>query len=197
MLKQWWNDFVQQVATAWAAYWQRRRDRKVKEWDDMMQATAGGLTETVGRTGEGSQPSSGDDGDELRARLAALETVRLPEPPTQEDMDRDLTAMVRAQLKGLDVNVDFFASMQEDTKAEFLGSAHKVFTEPAFKRVMDVLKNRQIEFSMLQAEDWEGVKFGRATINGIALVIEEFEELSAAYLETVQPKEKFDAQSIT
>lgn len=135
--------------------------------------------------------------DELRDRLDQLADDAPPAAPgPPEDAS---SSLVRQQLHGVQITHDVVGldAMQIDARSEFLASVHKVMQEPAFMKVLHLLMNEQVRVSMLEAQDWEGVKFGRATINGIALVEEEFEKYDADYLETVQPKEKFDKQSIT
>ena len=102
----------------------------------------------------------------------------------------------RVQLRGLHVDVDILDRMNTDEKTAFLGSIHRIVSEPAFKVVLDLIKSRQVEFSMLQAEIWEHVQFGRATVNGVSLVEEEFAALDSQFADLNQPKDQFDKHSV-
>lgn len=134
--------------------------------------------------------------DDLRRRLDGLADDFTP-TVVPDLPDDGFSTLTRRQFKGVDIDLEFANKMSTEARTDFLASVHKIVTEPAFKRVLHTLMNRQVEVSMLQASDWESVKFGRATVNGIALVDEEFEALDAEYVESVQPKEEFDKQSIT
>lgn len=107
-----------------------------------------------------------------------------------------LFALLRKQLAGISPDWEAIEKMSAEEREAFLTSVHKIYHEPAFKILIKELKFSQLAFSMLQAEDWEKTIFGRATVNGIALVDEEFEGYEAAYQDMVSKKPDFDKDAI-
>lgn len=102
------------------------------------------------------------------------------------DVNRSSASMVREHLGGFDIAaVDIGESITENMSAEeareLIFSAHRVFNESAFRKVLQFLIGKQIDVSVTKAETMEQVLMGRFTINGLHLVLEEFEQLASDY----------------
>ena len=86
--------------------------------------------------------------------------------------------------------------LYDENNPEFLASAHNAYDNGALKLIAEHLIDRQIQHSVTDAEDWQRVLFNRATINGIQLIIEEFEALEAKYQELHQPPDSFNKHEV-
>ena len=86
--------------------------------------------------------------------------------------------LVRQKLQGITVNTSLIDEMSHEERIDFCEKANDVFKNPSFKRVIDFLISLQVDTTVKRAANMEEVLFGRATINGLSLVREEFERLA-------------------
>jgi hypothetical protein len=111
---------------------------------------------------------------------------------------KQITAMTREQLGSVQsVNVSF-DKLEEKEKKELLASARRVFEEPAFGFVIHSLLEAQKDFIARYADVDNQLQnyMGRFTINGIALVDEEFERLRSEYLDIIKPGDRINKDDI-
>ena len=111
-------------------------------------------------------------------------------------LKRDISALTREQLKGIDLDVSYLEDMTEKEKKDFLGKAELIAKNDVLDRIIDRLIKSQIDFTVKGAKDMEQVNFGRATINGLTLLREEINRLSALYNDEIKPAEEFDKYDI-
>lgn len=103
----------------------------------------------------------------------------------------DVKDIVRERLKGVRPNhpddttrlQNLIASMDDVERLAFLSKAQDIVKSKAFQEVSLSLIIESEHKAMLHATSMEEVNFNRATINGIALLQEEFESLSTMYSE--------------
>lgn len=143
---------------------------------------------------------------EIHARLdrALEDPVVGVEPPVvggiaeEEQMGTEeaMLRLMRHLLGSVHVDEEALDKMPSEERAAMLASAHRVVNEISFPFVVNLLKTRQLEFSMLQADFWEKVLFGRGTFNGVGLFEEQFALFDAQYVESTKAKEQFDKQEI-
>ena len=107
----------------------------------------------------------------------------------------DLTGLTRESLKGVKVDLSYIDGMTKEEVDSFLVNAYAVMKNPAFKKVLDYLMSEQVDISIKEAGSWEQVLFGRATINGIALIRQEFGALAAMW-EDRNKIEEFDKYKV-
>ena len=129
----------------------------------------------------------------MRNKLASWIKPETPlEQAVVKDRDawqaEDVLELVNSKLEKVDVKIP--------EQKEYLSSAHRIWSEPAFAVVIDKLIQAQIDHSVLIAESWERVLFDRATINGMNLIKEEFEELNNQFNLMVEPPKKFNKHDI-
>lgn len=108
-----------------------------------------------------------------------------------KSLQEDVIELCNAELETLKVDVVPF-----EQEREMLESAHRVFQEKSFALVLNQLTERQIEHSILQSDSWQRVLFDRATINGIALIKEEFEALDGKFQDMIKPPEEFNKYDV-
>lgn len=68
-----------------------------------------------------------------------------------------------------------------DEYRKFCQYANQVFTNPFFELLRKELVNKQLEKTCLEARDYEATQFGRATISGVLLWEEIFNEYSLQF----------------
>jgi deoxyhypusine synthase len=106
--------------------------------------------------------------------------------------------LVREQLAGfdrkqLDDNPDILEEFIEmDAEEAFLSDVHTLAESKALKKIVNFLVRDKLWYVGTVAEDMVKVNFGRATINGIELVLEEIGRLDAIYKERHAGREAFD-----
>lgn len=108
----------------------------------------------------------------------------------------DMAALTRKNLDNIKVGSQYLEGLTQDDYKSFLSDANVIFTRPVFDAVISHLANMQVEYVAKEAQDLRQVDFGRASINGIALVREEFERLKSLYESTIKPEEKYDKHDI-
>mgnify|MGYP001606541780 FL=1 len=91
----------------------------------------------------------------------------------------NIKELIRESLEGVTISTDFINEMSHEERLDFCEKANDVFTNPSFKRTLDYLISQQVDFTVKRAESMEQVLFGRATINGLSLVREQFETMAA------------------
>lgn len=82
--------------------------------------------------------------------------------------------------------------LDEEQKREMIASGSRIFNEPAFKFMADYIINLQAEHTVFSECDMNKVTFGRATMNGVALIFEEAQRLDNLHKELIKPDEQFD-----
>lgn len=115
-----------------------------------------------------------------------------PEPLVDfEDFDDFEEPIIRSPNVNVMINKKY-----DDSEAVFLASAHNVFTSDSFSRVTEFLADQQMQKGVIESPTWESVLFYRATIEGIRLVVEEFDRLEALYQEMHQRSEEFNKHDV-
>uniref|UniRef100_A0A6M3KAD0 Uncharacterized protein n=1 Tax=viral metagenome TaxID=1070528 RepID=A0A6M3KAD0_9ZZZZ len=108
--------------------------------------------------------------------------------------------MMREQLKG--ITIDFHKEgftedgLSENEKKEMFADADMLNNNKTLKKIANNLINSQGNFSMIEAETIGQVAFGRATINGIRLLMEEIDRLSNLHKEQLKQEEDFDTSEM-
>lgn len=111
----------------------------------------------------------------------------------------DYRDLVRERLKGVrpghpddieDALRSRIGNMDTPERLDFLSKAHAIAISMVFLEVNTDIMSRAMRRAALHAGDIEEVNFQRATINGIQLAEEEFNGLSALYLESKKEKEE-------
>lgn len=114
-----------------------------------------------------------------------------------------ITDMVREQLKGfnpklLDSEVDLpdiLGGM--DDQEEFLSKVLSLSHNAALPVIADYLTRNQVQFSATQAESLREINFGRATVNGISLMMEEVTRLATIHKTRHADEPEYDKFSVT
>lgn len=129
----------------------------------------------------------------LKGVLNALRGRRQEAQVTIKMIPYDVT---RRQLGSIDPNnVRYIKSMSEEEYMEHIGNIDRVYSNPSFKTELDGLLDAQIYFMGQESQD-ETFKYGRGTVNGIALVRERFELLSGEYRKKSQPTGKVNPEEM-
>ena len=132
-----------------------------------------------------------------------------------EDMEKyknslDISALVREKLAGIDLSANLItedhtanyihhlseAMKEPGVRHAMLRSAKQISQEPAFKAVLEWLIVSQVLFSVKRAANMDQVNFGRASINGIELVLEEIEYLANLFDSENKVDEPFDPHEV-
>jgi len=96
------------------------------------------------------------------------------------------TALMRRILGSIDAS-------EEPTDEVFNNRAGGIYDIVAPK--LNKLIREQERFTTAEAADWSQAVFGRGTLNGIELVLEEFKKAYDIYQQSNQPPESFDKQN--
>ena len=106
--------------------------------------------------------------------------------------------MTREQLGGLKASSIPIGTIDKKDIETLLSSADRVLKEPAFLFVINSLVDNQTQFIAKHADVDNPLQnyMGRFTINGICLVMEEFERLSGEFENLKQPKDLINSQDI-
>lgn len=110
--------------------------------------------------------------------LNSLQKMVQKEKCTQEHYPT-VSKAIREWFKGVTISTDFINEMTHEERLDFCEKSNDVLQNPSFKRTLDYLISQQVDFTVKQAESMEQVLFGRATINGLSLVREQFEIMAA------------------
>lgn len=116
-----------------------------------------------------------------------IKTIKLKE--------HDIIKATREVLKGITVDLSYLDAMSREETNGFLAKASNILNDSTFQKITDYLINKQMKFTVEEAENWEQAKFGRATIFGITLLRDELQALDAMYKD-LNKKEVFDEHSI-
>ena len=118
-----------------------------------------------------------------------------------KDNKPDIIAMTREQLKGITVNFSGHESaleegLEENEKRDLYADAYNIKSNHSFDKIARYLIDVQGNYSIKEAQNMGEVAFGRATINGIFLFMEEINRLSNLYKEENRKEEKFDPHAL-
>lgn len=138
---------------------------------------------------------------ERKAFIQAREAQEKNEKKYREFMQsRTITDLVREQLHGFDFQKQrngFLEDIPADQLPSFLEEAVTIMKGRVFPHVEEYVRTNQIDETINDAETIEHVNFGRATLNGIALIREAMESLVTEYDERHKTQEPFDKHSAT
>lgn len=114
-----------------------------------------------------------------------------------EDNKVNIVAMTREQLKGITVNFSGHEDsiedrLEENDKKDLYADADNLKSNKAFGLITKYLIDVQGNFTVKEALNMGEVAFGRATINGIQLFVEEVNRLSNLHKEETKKEEEFD-----
>ncbi len=141
--------------------------------------------------------------DEIKKIEIERETFKVVSKCVEDDKEmymnwvekRTVTDMCREKLAGFDFKEnkkDFISSIPEDEIMDYLQKAVSIKESNVFNFVIDYMTRKQIEVYSNEAINLEKINFGRATLNGIALIDEAIEELSDEYARRIETDEDFD-----
>lgn len=111
---------------------------------------------------------------------------------------RTVTDMCRERLAGFDFKEnekDLIASIPKERRMEYLEEAVTMKEGDVLPFIIDYMIRKQVEAYTNEAETIETINFGRATLNGIALVEEGIDSLVTEYENRTKEKEDFDEHS--
>lgn len=126
----------------------------------------------------------------------------MPKKPDKsiQELTRALIKLLRKDLKLDDINWEepenIYRGMDENAKREFNNQIHTIKSTPAFKKLIDFLANKQIIYTALEADNYEKVNFGRASVNGIFLVEEYVDQFEKIWQGENEKKETFDKHNV-
>lgn len=113
---------------------------------------------------------------------------------------RTVTDMVRERLAGFDFKEnekDLISSIPKDRTMEFLDEAVTMKEGAVLPFLIDYMIRQQAEYTLTDADSMERINFGRATLNGIALIEEGVDSLFAEYERRTADEEHYDEHSST
>lgn len=114
-----------------------------------------------------------------------------------EDYHKILSVLVREQLKGINYyGVDLMQGWSKPKEATFLQEVVDLKDNKAYGKITRFLIKHQIDFTAKEADNMDEVSFGRGTINGITLFMEEVEKWVAEWEKRNQPETKYDKQAV-
>ena len=142
---------------------------------------------------------------EIRKEKRTLKALNKIQKQNNEDWEKrvsevTVTDLVREQLTGFDfskVRGDLLSEIPPDQMPVYLEEALTIMEGDVFPYVVEYVKRQQVDETINGAESIEHVNFGRATLNGVALINEAMESLVTEYNERHTPKEPFDKHSAT
>ncbi len=97
----------------------------------------------------------------------------------------DPLELVRHSLALAPRNPQHLEDLPEESQKEMLANAHLVAVNPAFPFVMRYLMDDQRDETVTRAPGMDAIWFGRGSMNGQAVAMEEFERLSSLHKERV------------
>ena len=80
--------------------------------------------------------------------------------------------------------------LDKEEQIALLEHAHQVFSSPYFNVIIKAMVKTQLEYAVQMSKDWNQDLFARATINGISLVKEAYENYNRQYEAMKDPKNK-------
>lgn len=116
--------------------------------------------------------------------------------------------VVRAQLAGFnprtldgvrdEESTDILVELRSENGDEdgFLAEMHRIVKQGFFSRLCEYVIRNQVLYTAKKAVNIDAVNFGRATVNGVELIKDELERLSAIYEERHEPPEAFDEHAV-
>lgn len=116
--------------------------------------------------------------------------------------DKAILHFMRRKYKGFDPSLllndeEILAEFNtQERQMTFLENCKKVIENEDFRKMMEHLYTRQLVNSALESEDIDAVNFGRATINGLALVEENLTRYTNIYYERTQRDPEYDKYEI-
>ena len=102
----------------------------------------------------------------------------------EEEKKQDYGSLSTALMRRLLGSIDF---SEEPNEEVFNNRAGAIFD--IVKPKLDKMIREQERFTAAEAADWFQSVFGRGTLNGIELVLEEFKKANAVYIQANQPPE--------
>lgn len=120
----------------------------------------------------------------------------IEQSPLPKGMRRPLIDAVRYQLEGITISHEVKGSlldgMTTEQETDFCEKASDVLKNPTFLTTVHHLIAQQVDYTVKRASNMDEVLFGRATINGLSLLKEQFEALTARAEELRKVEEQFD-----
>lgn len=114
-----------------------------------------------------------------------------------EDFNKLLSLLVRDQLRGIHYyGVDLMEGWSKEKEKTFLQNVYDLKHNKSFGQISRFLIKHQIDFTSKEAINMDELNFGRATINGITLFVEEVERWYAEWEKQNKPEAKYDKQAI-
>lgn len=129
--------------------------------------------------------------DAVQAKYELQDVVRHGKSLTVVDLVRE--HMRGFDPRALDSEDELIEMLDEGEGADaFLAEVKNLYDNGALGRILTYIERNQIAYTAKEAETLDKVNFGRATLNGIALVREEIERLHTLFVERHRPPEEFD-----
>jgi len=128
---------------------------------------------------------------EIETEKARLEILSARAKEFKEK-DFDIVDLIRKRLKGVNTDVVYTEEMDTDELLVFCAEAKKIFDSKAFHTISSRLIKEQKDISITEARDLTEVNFGRGTINGITVFVDEVERLAVTYEELKKRDDAFD-----
>ena len=115
--------------------------------------------------------------------------------------DVNSVELTRELMKGVTLNFANHSPNIEDTMSEnerrgMLSQAESMKSNKYLRKIADHLIDVQGNYSFKEASTIGEMAFGRATVNGISLFMEEIERLSNLYREENKAEEEFDVHDL-
>lgn len=108
----------------------------------------------------------------------------------------DVVDLVRERLKGVRVETAYLDDMPKEERRDFLANAKDLHENQTLKTIAEHLQSEQIIFIAKEAKSQEHANFGRATINGIALVQDEVKRLAGIWDNETQLQESYNEHEV-
>lgn len=109
-----------------------------------------------------------------------------------EKSNFDIVDLMRKRLKGVNTDITYTEEMDTDELLVFCAEAKKLFESKAFHTISSKLIKDQKDISITEARDLTEVNFGRGTINGITVFVDEVGRLALTYEELKRRDDAFD-----
>lgn len=111
----------------------------------------------------------------------------------KKSMNSDLLDATRHALGSINLkDIEDADTLVGETELSYLGKASAIWTNPVFRNEIARIIRLQLEFTGMQASNFEQTIVGRGTINAADLIKSRFENLHTRYLDRTKPKESFD-----
>lgn len=86
----------------------------------------------------------------------------------------------------------YLVNMEEGQREAFLGAIYQIVEGGKLKPIADKIMQEQVEMSVKYARNMEEVNHGRATLNGVALFMDELKYLHSLYEQQYIQKSEFN-----